>query len=76
MSKVPRVTGAVAKRAFERAGFREDRMSGSHCIMKKEGHRYHLSIPMHKGKTVGTGLLKSQIEAAGLTVDQFIELGK
>jgi predicted RNA binding protein YcfA (HicA-like mRNA interferase family) len=72
MSKVPRISGEKAKRAFERAGFYKTRMNGSHCIMKKEGHRYHLSVPMHKGETIGVGLLASLIEAAGLTVDEFI----
>ncbi len=73
MPSIPRITGADAKRAFQRAGFHQDRMSGSHCIMKKDGHLYHLSIPMHQGKTLGVGLLKSLIEAAGLTVEQFLE---
>jgi predicted RNA binding protein YcfA (HicA-like mRNA interferase family) len=73
MPKVPRISGDDAVRAFKRAGFYEDRMK-KHCILKKDGHPYHLSIPMHKGKTVGVGLLKSQIDAAGLTVEQFIEL--
>jgi predicted RNA binding protein YcfA (HicA-like mRNA interferase family) len=74
MPSMPRISGQDAVRAFEKAGFRQDRMAGSHCIMKKAGHPYHLSIPLHKGETLGTGLLKSQIEAAGLTVDQFIAL--
>jgi predicted RNA binding protein YcfA (HicA-like mRNA interferase family) len=73
MSKLPRITGKDAKRAFERAGFFQDRMAGSHCILKKEGHPNRLSIPMHSGKTIGIGLLRAQIDAAGLTVDQFLD---
>jgi predicted RNA binding protein YcfA (HicA-like mRNA interferase family) len=74
MPKVPRITGTDAVRAFAKAGFRHERTNGSHYILKKEGHPYLLSIPMHRGRTVGTGLLKSQIEAAGLTVEEFIGL--
>ena len=74
MPKTPRITGEEAVRAFEKSGFILERINGSHHILKKEGHRFRLSIPVHKGKTVGLGLLKSQIEAAGLTVEQFIEL--
>jgi predicted RNA binding protein YcfA (HicA-like mRNA interferase family) len=74
MPKVPRITGKDAKKAFEKAGFLEDRQKASHCILKKPGHKYVLSIPMHGGKTLGIGLLKSQIDAAGLTVEQFIDL--
>jgi predicted RNA binding protein YcfA (HicA-like mRNA interferase family) len=74
MSKVPRISGADAVRAFEKAGFYHDRTTGSHHILKKDGHRYLLSIPVHKGKTVGVGLLKSQIDAAGLSVEDFLKL--
>ena len=44
--------------------------------MKKDGHKYLLSIPVHQGKTVGAGLLKRLIEAAELTTEQFIQLLK
>jgi predicted RNA binding protein YcfA (HicA-like mRNA interferase family) len=73
MPKIPRITGEEAVRAFERAGVVVVRVSGSHHIMKKSGHPNRLSIPVHAGKTVGTGLLKSQIEAASITLEQFIE---
>ena len=53
MGKLPRITGAVAKRAFEKAGFARVRMKGSHAIMKKAGHPLVLSIPLHAGKTMG-----------------------
>ncbi len=74
MSRVPRITGGRAVRAFERAGFVLDRISGSHHILKKEGHALRLTVPVHKGKTVGVGLLSSLIDAAGLTVDEFVAL--
>jgi predicted RNA binding protein YcfA (HicA-like mRNA interferase family) len=72
MSEIPRITGKEAVRAFERAGFVCVRVSkSSHHIMKKPGCRNLLSIPVHAGKTVGKGLLKSQIDAAGMTIDEF-----
>ncbi len=74
MSKIPRITGVEAVRAFGKVGFREDRQRGSHCVLKKGGHRYVLSIPLHGGKTSGVGLLKSLITAAGLNVDEFVAL--
>ncbi len=74
MSSVPRVSGKEVVAAFEKAGFYLSRISGSHHILKKDGHRFRLSIPVHAGKTVGVGLLKSQIENAGLTVDEFNDL--
>ena len=74
MPKSPRITAREAVRAFEQAGFLEERMTGSHSILKKAGYAYRLSIPIHKGKTLGVGLLKSQVEAAGLTMDEFVAL--
>lgn len=74
MGKVPRITGKEAIRAFGRAGFTLDRIKGSHHILKRTGHPVRLSIPVHGGRTVGPGLLSSQIAAAGLTVEEFLEL--
>ena len=72
MTKVPPITASKAIKAFGKAGFVEVRQSGSHRILKKDGHRFLLSIPDHRGKTVGNSLLISQIEAAGLTRDEFL----
>ena len=74
MAKLPRITGREAISAFLKAGFHVDRCAGSHHILKREGHPRHLSIPVHAGKSIGAGLLKSLIDAAGLSVEQFIEL--
>ena len=74
MPKPPRITGEQAVTAFERAGFCVIRISGSHHIMKKDGHPKRLSIPVHKGRNIGTGLLSSQIDAAGMTREEFYAL--
>jgi predicted RNA binding protein YcfA (HicA-like mRNA interferase family) len=74
MSKLPAITGAEVVSAFRKAGFYLDRTRGSHQILKKEGHPYHLSIPVHKGKTVGRGLLRRQIRNAGMTEEEFLTL--
>lgn len=71
MCRVPRITGKDAVKAFERAGFVLHHVKGSHHILKRNGVR--LSIPVHSGKTVGVGLLASQIVAAGMTVEEFVK---
>ncbi|NLF07337.1 MAG: type II toxin-antitoxin system HicA family toxin [Pirellulaceae bacterium] len=71
-SKIPRISGEDAIKAFCKAGFRLDRIRGSHHILRHSEKRSRLSIPIHKGHTVGVGLLRSQIFAAGMTVDEFI----
>ncbi|MDY6864491.1 MAG: type II toxin-antitoxin system HicA family toxin [Halobacteriota archaeon] len=40
----------------------------------KEDCDIHLSIPVHKGKTLGVGLLKKLITRAGLTNEEYIDL--
>lgn len=72
MSKLPRITGQDALKAFRRLGFGVDRVRGSHHILKKPGHQYHLSLPVHRGRTVTPGTLKSLIEAAGVSVEEFL----
>ena len=74
MPKLPSITGSEAVDAFCRAGFVIARQSASHVILKKEGNRNHLSIPVHAGKNIGKGLLKNQIDKSGLTVKEFCEL--
>jgi predicted RNA binding protein YcfA (HicA-like mRNA interferase family) len=74
MPKVPRITGEDAIRAFSKVGFAVDRIRGSHHILRHPDKPPRLSIPVHKGETVGLGLLKAQIALAGLTVEDFINL--
>lgn len=72
MAKLPSVSGAQAVRAFERAGWRQDRQRGSHVILLKAGMNVSLSVPLHRD--VAPGTLRSLIRAAGMTVDEFVSL--
>jgi predicted RNA binding protein YcfA (HicA-like mRNA interferase family) len=60
-----------AIRAFERAGYAVNRISGRHVIMTHE-ERATISIPRHR--VLKTGLLTAKIKAAGLTYEEFEEL--
>jgi predicted RNA binding protein YcfA (HicA-like mRNA interferase family) len=68
MSRLPRVSGDEAIRAFGRFGYRTVRQSGSHVRMKCEG-RQPLTVPRHKELKRGT--LRTLIRDAGLTVEEF-----
>ena len=72
MVKLPVISGAKAVKAFERAGWRQDRQRGSHVVMLKEGEMASLSVPQHRELAPGT--LRSLIRAARLTVDEFVDL--
>jgi len=72
MARLPLISGAEAVKAFQRAGWHADRQRGSHIVMLKSGHIASLSIPQHRELAPGT--LRSLVRAAGLGVDEFIEL--
>jgi predicted RNA binding protein YcfA (HicA-like mRNA interferase family) len=74
MVSLPVLSGAKAVRAFQQAGWQVVRQRGSHIILIKSGHIASLSIPQHKELAPGT--LRALIRAAGLTVDEFVELAK
>lgn len=63
-------------KAFERAGWKVRKQTGSHVQLIKEGSPYILSIPVHKGKPIKQGLLRDQIKKAGMTVEEFLDLYK
>jgi predicted RNA binding protein YcfA (HicA-like mRNA interferase family) len=48
--------------------------NSSHHVLKKPGHKYLLSVPVHGGKPVAPGILRHLIQAAGITVEAFTAL--
>lgn len=72
MGKLANISGKEAVKAFGIAGWTLTGQVGSHCVMTKKGERANLSIPQHK--ELSTGTLRALIRAAGMTVDEFLEL--
>jgi predicted RNA binding protein YcfA (HicA-like mRNA interferase family) len=73
MSSLPSVSGMDAIRAFAQHGFELDRVAGSHHILKKDGHAFLLSVPVHGNQSLKRGTLRGLIRGSGLTVEQFLE---
>jgi predicted RNA binding protein YcfA (HicA-like mRNA interferase family) len=73
-NSLPCVTGQEAIRAFKKLGFTVDRIRSSHHIMKRDGHLYVLTVPVHGSDDIKPGTLRSLIRAAGISVDEFCEL--
>jgi predicted RNA binding protein YcfA (HicA-like mRNA interferase family) len=69
VTRLPVCSGAEAIRAFERAGWIQDRQKGSHITLTQPGNPGVLTIPLHS--ELGPGLLRSLIRKAGLTVEEF-----
>lgn len=74
MSDLPAIKGSEVVAAFRKAGFEVVRISGSHHIMKREGHRFLLSVPVHGRQNIKPGTLRALIGDAGLTKDEFVAL--
>ncbi len=71
--RLPAVKPSEVLRALERDGWQIHRQRGSHVILRKEGHSYVLSVPMHR-RDMPKGTLRGIIEDAGLTVEEFLAL--
>jgi predicted RNA binding protein YcfA (HicA-like mRNA interferase family) len=74
MAALPVVAGAEAVRRFERAGWFVARTRGSHAILSHPTGRATLSVPLHR--ELDRGLLRALIRSSGLTIDEFVALGR
>ncbi len=81
MPKLPRVQASEVIRVLERLGFFQVRQRGSHVILKKqiveEGEEQKVIevgcvVPLHR-KTLAVGTLKSILNQAGVSIEEFIE---
>jgi len=69
---LPHTSGRQAVRAFEKSGFEVRHQRGSHIILAKAGFAVTLAVPNHRELEPGT--LRALIRAAGLTVEEFVDL--
>lgn len=74
MASLPSITAKEAVSAFEKIGFKFDRKTGSHYILKKKDFPLILSVPIHGNRTLKAGTLRSLIRDAGLSLDEFVAL--
>lgn len=71
-SRLPRVSATEAIKVLEKIGFALSRQSGSHKIYKNaEGRR--VTVPYHGTTILKLKTLKSILNDASLTVEEFIE---
>lgn len=72
MTKLPVVSGQQCIRVLEQVGFVVRRQSGSHVILKRPLPPATISVPLHGELRPGT--LRSIIDDAGMTVEEFVGL--
>ncbi|MBI1745983.1 MAG: type II toxin-antitoxin system HicA family toxin [Acidobacteria bacterium] len=72
--KLPALKPKEVLPALRKAGFLIARITGSHYILKHpQQPALRVTIPMHN-KDLKRGTLRSIIDQAGMTVDEFIKL--
>ena len=72
MGKLANISGKEAAKAFQKSGWEPVGQVGSHLVLIKFGARANLSIPQHKELSIGT--LRALIRAAGMSVEEFLDL--
>lgn len=70
----PRVSGKDVVSALQRAGLKELYIEGSHHYLERPDNKALVTVPVHTNKILKPKTLKSILNQAGLTIDQFIEL--
>ena len=72
MPKLPVLSARECITALERAGFNVIRQRGSHITLRRDNPPARVTVPNHK--ELKTGMLRSVIRQAGMTVDEFLDL--
>jgi predicted RNA binding protein YcfA (HicA-like mRNA interferase family) len=73
--RLPVISGKHAIRALTRVGFVVDRITGSHHVVVLPGDPTRtVIVPVHAGRDLKPGTLRSIIRQAGLTLDEFVAL--
>ena len=73
-NRLPQVTAREVIRALAQVGFYESRTAASHVQLRKDGHRYIVTVPQHSQQSIRSGTLMAIIRGAGLTKEEFIAL--
>ena len=61
---------------MKKAGFVEKRQKGSHLTMWRESDKRRVTVPIHPGREVLIGTLRSILRDADISVDDFRTLVK
>ena len=73
MTRLPSLNGEQIVKALGKAGFQVLRQKGSHIYLKHPDRRATV-VPVHKGESVGRGLLRKIIKDADLGRGEFLKL--
>ena len=72
MAKVPSLSGEKVVAQLKKHGFRVDRVNGSHRIMKNDADGRGTTVPVHGGRDVAKGTLRSILSDVDLTPEELL----
>ena len=67
MPKLPIITGDQLVKALLQVDFVQIRRESSHVSLWRERDNQHITIPVHRGKVLGKGLLSRILKDIGLS---------
>ena len=73
-NRLPRITANAIIRALKRGGWTTVRITGSHVHLRHPERGGLVTVPNHRGETIGPGLLASILDQATLTAGELKEL--
>ncbi len=73
MTRLPSLTGEQVIKALSKAGFQVLRQRGSHIYLKHPDSRATV-VPVHKGESVGRGLVRKIMHDTELSREEFLKL--
>ena len=73
MTRLPSLTGEQVIKALGKAGFQVLRQRGSHVYLKHPDGRATV-VPVHKGESIGRGLLRKIMQDTELSREEFRRL--
>ena len=74
MPKIPIVNGEKLIKVLKKSGFVLNRINGSHHILIHPQKQITISVPVHKGKTLGRGITLAIIKDADITIEEFLKI--
>ena len=72
--KLPSLPARKILPILYKIGFYERSKHGSHLTLKRDSDGRMVTIPIHPGRDIPKGTLRSIIDQAGLTQQKFIQL--
>jgi predicted RNA binding protein YcfA (HicA-like mRNA interferase family) len=73
MTKLPSLTGQQLISILRKAGFEVIRVKGSHHFLRHPDGRRTV-VPVHRGETIGPGLMSKILRDCDMTHDDFLDL--